>query len=431
MNRIKYKIQFLFKTYAGLPREIYVLFVARIINRFGGFVHAFLSLFLTIRLGMGPYETGRIIAMLGIAGIFGTYLGGFLGDRLGRKKTYVFAQGMAALLLIPCGFLGDSMTVPLLLVGSTFFNNMVRPLATAMVIDIVEPKDRKRAFSLLYYGINIGVAIGPLVAGFLFNNHIKWLFWGDALTTFISLVFIIIYVGETKMTKEEIVEASKNAATNEKAIEGNWFQRLTIVAFFRKPILVFYTLFSILTGFVYSQSGYTLPIAMTRTFGEELGTLRFGYIMSFNAVVVLIFTIIVTKVTDKYRPIFNIAFAAVLYTVGFGMMAFIDTMPLILLSVFIWTMGEIQGVTNSGVFVAGHTPISHRSRFTGIINIVQSAGYMLAPMISGFLLESITMSQLWLVVGGVASISALGQFLVGLLDRWNEKKQAKETFTSA
>lgn len=425
MHRIIGSFKSFFSTYANLPREIYVLFVARIINRFGGFVHAFLSLFLTIRLGMGPFQTGQIIALLGIAGMAGAYLGSFLGDVLGRKRTYVAAQGLAAALLVPCGFLGNSMMVPYLLIASTFFNNMVRPLATAMVVDIVDPEDRKRAFSLLYYGINIGVAIGPLVAGFLFNNYIQWLFWGDALTTFISLAFIIIYVGETKMTKEEMQKANEAAAENEKVVEGHWWQRLTIVAFLKKPVLLSYTLFSILTGFVYSQSGYALPLDLTRIFGETGGPEKYGVLMSFNAFVVLVFTIIITKVTDRFRPIFNIAFAAVLYAVGFGIMAFVDTLPLIVISVFIWTVGEIQGVTNSGVFVAGHTPISHRSRFNGVINLVQSAGYMLAPIISGKLLELYSMKVLWIIVAITAGVAAVGQYLVGLLDIRLERKQLK------
>ena len=38
------------KTYFGLSRSIYVIFLARIINSMGSFVHPFLTLFLTINL---------------------------------------------------------------------------------------------------------------------------------------------------------------------------------------------------------------------------------------------------------------------------------------------------------------------------------------------------------------------------------------------
>nr|MDA3846122.1 MFS transporter [Vallitaleaceae bacterium] len=148
------KIKGLFHTEDNMPRDVYVLVIARIINRLGGFVHAFLTLFLTIRLGMSPLEAGRIILFLGFAGIVGTMVGGSLGDILGRTRTYIIAQGMAALLLIPCGFLGDALWIPYLLIISTFFNTIVGPISSAMLIDMVKKEDRKRAFSLLYYGIN-------------------------------------------------------------------------------------------------------------------------------------------------------------------------------------------------------------------------------------------------------------------------------------
>jgi len=411
----------LFQTYAGLPKEVYVLFIARVINRLGGFVHAFLTLFLTIRMGMSAIDAGRIILYLGLAGMVGTMVGGSLGDILGRKRTYIIAQGTAALLLVPCGFLGNSLWIPYLLIISTFFNSIVGPISSAMLIDIVDKEDRKRAFSLLYYGINIGVAIGPAVAGALFTNHIEWIFWGDALTTLIALCLIGVYIKETKMTKKEIEAINDTLDNKEKAITG--WRSIALFAFLSRPILVFYTLFSVLTSFVYAQSNFALPLAIKGIFGDDIGVKYFGMVISFNAVVVLVFTIIITKVTDRFRPIFNIAFANILYAVGFGMMAWINGLPMIFVSVFIWTIGEVQGVTNSGVFVANHTPITHRSRFNAIINILRSSGYMLAPLLSGYIIENSGMSFLWKITGGLSLIAFIGLYMLGLFDR---KKDAQE-----
>lgn len=414
------KLKSLFKTYADLPREIYILFVARVINRFGGFVHAFITMFLTIKMGMTPLEVGTVAMFLGFASMAGSMLGGSFGDILGRKRTYVVAQGLAAIFLIPCGFLGNDMRIPVLIIISTFFNNMVGPISSAMVQDIVTKEDRKRAFSLLYYGINVGVAIGPLVAGLLFTNHIQWIFWGDAITTFFALAMIILFINETKLTKEEMIEESKYIDNKEKAITG--WRGLAIIAFLQRPILVFYTLFSILTSFVYAQVNFALPLSMKALFGEELGVSNFSIMMSFNAVVVLVFTILVTKLTDKFKPIYNIAFANVLYAVGFAMMIFVGNMPMLLISVFVWTIGEIQGVTNSGVFVANHTPITHRSRFNAVIKIIRSIGYMTAPIISGWLLEYISLSQLWIIVALVALLAFAGLHRLGVVDTKREKK---------
>lgn len=400
------------KIYRDLPKEIYVLFIARVINRLGGFVHAFLTLFLTIRLGMSLVEAGKYIAFLGFASLFGTIAGGYLGDAFGRKKSYVIAQGTAAILLIPCGFLGDSMYIPYLLIASTFFNAIVGPINSAMVTDIVDKEDRKRTFSLLYYGINIGVAIGPIIAGYLFHNYISWIFWGDALTTLIALLLIIVFIPETKLSKEEIEEIKDTIDEEEKAES-----RGAIIAFLKRPLLVFYTLFSVLSGFVYAQSGFSLPATLEILFGEIDGPKLFGTLMSFNAIVVIFSTIIITKATEKIKPIYNIAFGNILYAVGFGMMAFVSNISLIFVSVFFWTLGEIIAVTNSGVFVANHTPITHRSRFNAIINIIRGTGHTMGPLIAGFIIGQFEMNGLWIITGILSIVAFVGLTGVGLSDR--------------
>mgnify|MGYP001090002965 CR=1 FL=1 len=54
-------------TYAGLNRSIYVLFIAQVVNSVGHFVHPFLTLFLTRKLGMGPLEAGFYVTLSALA----------------------------------------------------------------------------------------------------------------------------------------------------------------------------------------------------------------------------------------------------------------------------------------------------------------------------------------------------------------------------
>lgn len=401
--------------YQGLPREMYVLFIARVINRLGGFVNTFLLLFLRENMHMTLERAGLFISTAGVASLLGTFIGGHLGDSLGRKKTYVAAQSISAALFIPCGFLGTSGIIPILLIASSFFSSIVQPINSALVSDLVAKEDRKRAFSLLYFGINLGVAIGPIIAGYLFYHSIQWIFWGDAFTTFIAVILIIKYIPETKLTHEEIKEISETLSDAEKMETGS-----AVRAFLKRPILIAFTFFSALTHFVYAQSSFALPATMTDLFGK-IGAIYFGNLMSFNAVIVVVFTILVTKVTDKNRPIFNIAFSNLLYCIGFGMMAFVHSMPLILLSVYLWTMGEILGVTNTGVFIANNTPITHRSRFNAIISILGSLGHMLGPIVGGILVVHYSMNNLWVLTGVLSLVAFFGLMAIGLFERYKSQ----------
>lgn len=93
------------KGYRSLPKDVIVLFFARIINSIGSFVYPFLATFLTERMGMSSNKVGQFMMIAAIGGALGSIVGGKLSDHIGRKKIILVFQSMAAIMLIPCGAL--------------------------------------------------------------------------------------------------------------------------------------------------------------------------------------------------------------------------------------------------------------------------------------------------------------------------------------
>jgi MFS family permease len=140
-----------FSIYRGLPKGIYVLFVAQIINAVGNLIYPFLTFFLTQRLGYGSATAGMFILFLSVAYVPGSLIGGKLADVIGRKKVLVGTQGMAALAFVLCAFLGNSPIVPWLLIVSHFFFGAANPTHEAITADMTSGEQRQSAFSLLYF----------------------------------------------------------------------------------------------------------------------------------------------------------------------------------------------------------------------------------------------------------------------------------------
>lgn len=401
--------------YAGLPRSIYVLFIARVINRLGGFVHAFLTLFLTIYLGMSESQIGTYVLSAGVAGFFGSLLGGKMGDHFSRKKVYLGAQSISAMLFIPCAyFVNYDMTlIPYFLIASSFFSAIVRPVNTAMVADIAAKEDRKRTFSLLYLGINFGGAIGPMIAAFLLENYLVWFFLGDTITTFIAVILVGVYVEDKKITVEEMDEMSLDVGEQKES-------GFTLIAFFKRPILFIFVFFAVINAMIYAQTTFAFPLLLEDIYAD---TGKFyAQLCMINAAIVIIFTAIVHLLTQKVKPVYNIAIASVLYSIGLGMMAVISSKSMFVISIFIWTIGEIQAVTNQNVFLMAHTPINYRARFMALISIITSAGFILSPKIGGIIIEKFGQPALWqtVAVGGI--IAAVGFTTIGLLDKNKVKR---------
>ncbi|KEH97071.1 MFS transporter [Clostridium botulinum C/D str. BKT12695] len=401
------------RRYARLPKSIIAIFFARIINSLGSFVFPFLTIYLTDKMGMTSDRVGTFMLMAAVGIGLGSIVGGKLSDVIGRKKIILIFQAMSAIMLIPCGFYEYSMITPWLLILSGFFGGAVQPASAAMIGDLTTTKNRQEAFSLLYLGINIGVAIGPLVAGILYKKYIRWIFWGDAITTLTSLLLVIFFVKETiNDRKEEEIEKDN---INEKSENANLF-----MVMIKRPALLIFSLVCLIYSFVYAQNGFLIPLQVKGVYPEN-GAVLYGSLMSINAIVVVFFTFIIIHLTRKNDAIFNMVLAGTFYTVGFGMLFYVKNYEFFIISTIIWTIGEILASTNQGVYIANHTPMSHRGRVNSIIPLISGAGYAIGPKIMGVYVKNRTLNSAWFVIGVCSIVSAIMMYALYKFEVHNKK----------
>ena len=404
-----------FGMYRGLPRGIYALFLAQIVNAIGNLVYPFLTFFLTQRLGYSSAAAGSFIFVASIAYVPGSLLGGKLADYIGRKKVLIVAQGLAGLMLVPCAFLGTSPIVPWLIIATHFFGGAANPTHEAITADMTSGEQRKAAFSLLYLGHNIGFSVGPMIAGFLFVHSLPLLFIGDALTTFVALGFVIVMVPESKPSEEELA-SSADEESNERSEIGGLFPVLL-----RRPYLIFFSLLSLLLTFVYAQFTFSLPLQLEELFPQK-GPVFYGYLMTVNALVVIFLTTPLIGITKKVRPVLSVAIAGILFAIGFGMVYRIGSLLLFMLSTLIWTLGEILQATNTNVYIASHTPISHRGRFNALLPIVIGTGFALGPPVMGKFIELYSVELVWPLMALISLFSAGALTLLYLIENRGKVK---------
>lgn len=375
--------------YSGLPRSIYILTIIRVINAMGNFVYPFLTLFLTEHIGFSKKTAGDYFMISAFVQAAGSLIGGKLTDHLGRKKLFIICQGLAALCFAPCAFLGDSIWVPRLLITAGLFMSAAQPANSAMITDLTNKENRKSAFSLLYLGINLGFSIGPMIAGFLYRNHTRFIFLGNTISIVVSLILIMIFIEDTLPTKEEI-EESKEAFDDEAAEDTNVF-----TALIRRPALSLFLVGKTINAFVYSTIGFVIPLQLTQLFGSDLGSKYYGFVMATNGIVIIITTTFIIKITMKIKPVMNVAIASVFYAIGFGMMGFINSFVMFIVAATLYTIGEILEATNSGVYIANHSPINHRGRFNAIIPLITGLGFSFGPAIFGRFIDAYGIRKLW------------------------------------
>lgn len=410
----------LLQPFKGLPKEIYVLCFARMINATGMFIFPLLTLILTRKIGLSHSEAGFWIMMVGLTFIPSNLIGGKMTDLFGRKKLIVICETLGGLMYVICGFLDPSMIQIWLILSACFFFGMSEPANNAVIADLTTPENRDASYSLSYMGFNMGFAIGPAVGGLLFENHYPWIFWGDALTLFIAIALILLFVRETFGDAQ--ADPGEGRAL-EQHMEGSIFKVLR-----ERPILIAFSLILLFYNFSYSQWHYLLPLQLDEMF-DSRGAALFGLLASLNGLVVMICTPLLTSIFRKKSNLKKVALGGIFYLLGFGMFGFIGDASFLYyaLGCTIFTLGEILITTSFMPFITNRTPASHRGRMNAVIPLIMGIGYSMGPLLMGKGLGFYSIDTGWRLIGALMSIGVL---MMLLLDRWDRKAQAKADETA-
>ncbi len=399
-------------TYGDLNKNIYILFIATIINKIGDFVQFFFAIFLKSKLNYTDSQIANYIIIAGSLLGVSTAIGGYIGDKFNRKTAFVVNSLLGASTITICGLLTYNHIhyIPYFLIIAAFFFSINSPIINAIVADTAKTDvERKKAYSLIYLGVNIGITIAPIIAGRLLTNYLDVFFYLDALTTIMSVILIYLYISDSRPSTKEI----KNSKNKEKAAKGN-----VLLVLYKNKLLTAFMLFILTDVALFAQVGYGLPLKLTETFGKTTSPIIHGNLMAFNAVVVVIATIFLTKYMKKYSALKNVVVGMALTTIGFGMYGFFNSSILLYyVSVFTWTIGEILVVTNSNVFIINNTPINFRARFSAIYNIVWGIAYVLSPKLMSILLSNYDSRTSWMILASIGIIGTLAMAILLLKER--------------
>src|SRR5438094_2072745 len=172
----------------ALPRPAWILFLGTFLNKFGAFVIPFLALHMT-RRGYSTAQAGLAIGAYGMGHFVACGLGGYLADRIGRRKTIALSMFSGAIAMVLLSQASSLFWIVLLSGLTGLAGEFYRPASSALLADLVPAGQRVTAYAAYRLAFNAGWAFGPATAGFLAEHSFFWLFIGDALT---SVLFGIV-----------------------------------------------------------------------------------------------------------------------------------------------------------------------------------------------------------------------------------------------
>jgi MFS family permease len=343
------------------------------VNRLGYMVEPFLALYLSGPRSFGASTVGVVLAAFGAGAFASQPIGGYLADRFGRRSTLVGGMIGSAASFMLLASVRDLALIAVAACLSGLTIDLYRPAVSAMIADLVAPENRAKAFALLYWAINLGVAVAGVTGGLLAARSYWLLFIVDAVTCLAFAVLIARKVPETRPARQAGEQGGYGQAVRDGLL-------LTLAA-------------AILLGtIVYLQSFVTLPLAVA---ADGLGPEAYGLIYAVNPIVVIIAQIGVLRVIDRLPGVPTLAISAVIMGVGFGLTAVASSVPFYMLTVVVWTLGEIGFNAVGPAMVADIAPAHLRGRYNGVIGMSFGAAALVAPLVGTQVFENYGETALW------------------------------------
>jgi MFS family permease len=384
------------------PRTFWVLTGATFIDRVGGaLLFPFFALYVTDHFGVGMTEVGILFAIFSVANLIGGVIGGALTDKLGRKWMLMFGlvTSASSSLLMPfvdqlVVFYGFGAVVGLLAMAGG-------PAQQAMVADILPEEKRAEGYGLQRVSMNLAVAIGPAIGGLLATRSYLLLFIMDAVTSIITAVIVYYALPETRPQVEELAE-------QESLVQSIKGYRAVI----QDTLFMTFWLISTLTVLAYSQINSTLSVYLRDV--HHLSAQSYGYLLSLNAAMVVLFQFWVTRRVSKYPAMLMMAAGSALYAIGFGMIGFVGGFALFAVAVIIFTIGEMTIVPVAQALVARLAPEDKRGRYMAVYGFTWSLPFAVGPLLAGLIMDNLNPDLVWYLSALVALIAAAGYWWLQL-----------------
>jgi MFS family permease len=269
-----------------------------------------------------------------------------------------------------------------------------------------EPK-RAQGFGIIRVVANLSVTLGPMIGGLLITQSYLWLFITDAITSLITAVIVYAVLEETRPSTPEDAPQQTMAQTF-----GGYLDVLRDSAF------LWFLGASALMVLVYMQMNSTLAVYLRDTHG--IPEQWFGYILSLNAAMVVLFQFPLMRWIEKFRPMTMMVVGTLLYAVGFSMYGFTTTYVMFLLAMVIITVGEMLVSPVGQALVAQFAPEDMRGRYMAVFGFSWVLPSAIGPLLAGLVMDNTDSRWVW-YGAGIIGLVAAGAF--AWLERWVGRSQ--------
>ncbi|WP_370567790.1 MDR family MFS transporter [Exiguobacterium sp. TBG-PICH-001] len=322
-----------------MPKTIKVRLITSFFNRAVSFsIMPFMAL-LFVRAFNEVIAGAFLIAMVFVSFIT-NLLGGYLADRFSRKRLLVTTSALTALTFITMTI---SLTLDWMLLFMVIYavfsvtSNLGRPAMSAIIIDATTKENRQAVYALDYWLINLSIAIGTALGGWLYVSNQLLLFWILSFTSSVLPIAYYLFLDDTPRTwqRQKLRGVLTDIFTS---YQLAWRDRPFVKVVFGSMCIL---------AAEFSMGSY-VAVRLADSFeplsfaGRSINGVRMMSIINIeNTLLVVTLTFIVQRLAKRLSPRRTLAAGLMLYTIGYVVVTSANSMTALMVFIFIATIGEL------------------------------------------------------------------------------------------
>ena len=404
----------------GFTRTFWVANVLELFERFAYYgSKAILAVYIADQVGLGPEKAGWLAgSVFNTLLYFLPVLAGTVVDRYGFKRSLLACFSIFSVGYFLIGFAGlpagqgivqkvgpTTWTLGALVV-TAIGGSLIKPSIVGTVARTTTRDTAALGYSIYYTLVNIGGAVGPMLALVVRQNAgISYVLVMSSLTSLVLVVSTLLFYKEPPRAADAAPPRSMA-----KVLED------MVTVFGNLRFMAFLVIFS---GFwaMFWHIFYALPFYVR----DYLKFESFELIETVDAWTIIVVTVPVAALAKKLKPLTAMILGFVLATACWFMMGAFPTLGLTVAAIAIFAFGEALQAPRYYEYVADLAPKEQVGTYMGFAFLPVAIGTFIAGASSGYLVSHYVANgnpeapKMWFWVGGIGVVSTI---LMVLYDRF-------------
>ncbi|MEW9052246.1 MAG: MFS transporter [Neobacillus sp.] len=358
------------------PKSLKVLLIAMFVNSTGmAFLWPLHTIYMTQVMGKTLSEAGFVLMLHSGTEIFGSFLGGYLYDRIRGKPTLLLSVLASAcfIFIISIGLSWPIYILMMVLLGLAI--GTIFPPIYALA-GIVWREGGRKSFNLIFLVLNFGVAVGSALGGIVAQFSFQYVFWVNGFTYLVFISIVWFFLEEP----DPVIEAAK--VKKEPIRKPNHEVR---------PAQSFHSLLVLCLGLIFCWVIYIQWQTSISTYMHQLGFTLSAYstLWTINGALFLLGQPLLQRVMARINaPMkWQLLTGVLFFMATFGLLSQSHSYGGFVAGMVIMTIGEILIFPAVPAIADRLAPINRRGIYQGFVSGAVNVGKTIGPLLGGLIYD--------------------------------------------